>query len=120
MAFVPPTTPVPALLTDAVKLEHVLMNLLENAIKYAVAGSAITAQLAQEEGIIIRIENQTDRAEGPVLDLLQPYFRADPLGDGHGLGLWISHRLTELLGGQLRLTWQAFRFTAEVQLLATA
>ena len=104
------------LLTDAVKLEHILLNLIENAIKYAVTGSSILIQVTYSEGFIVRIQNRTVRATGPTLDLIQPYFRADPLKEGHGLGLWIGHRLTVLLGGTLRLDWQGFTFTSELSL----
>ncbi|GAB3808722.1 sensor histidine kinase [Spirosoma humi] len=106
-------------LTDAVKLEHVLLNLIENAIKYAVTGSSVQIQATYSTGWRIRIRNQTARASGPTLDLMQPYFRADPLKEGHGLGLWISHRLTVLLGGNLRLDWQDFAFTSELLLPAS-
>lgn len=104
------------ILTDAVKLEHILLNLIENAIKYAVTGSSVLVQATYSTGWRIRVQNQTARASGPTLDLMQPYFRADPLKEGHGLGLWISHRLTVLLGGNLRLDWQDFAFTSELSL----
>jgi signal transduction histidine kinase len=105
-------------LTDAVKLEHVLLNLLENAIKYARTNSVVLVQVQHREHWIIQIQNQTVRENGPTLDLMQPYFRADPLKEGHGLGLWISYRLTVLLGGTLHLNWQDFLFTSTLQLPA--
>jgi signal transduction histidine kinase len=107
------------LFTDAVKLEQVLLNLIENAIKYAVEGSIVQVKMTYAAGWIIQVQNKTIRENGPTLDLLQPYFRADPLKEGHGLGLWISHRLTILLGGTLRLDWRAFTFSSELSLPAT-
>lgn len=103
-------------LTDVVKLEHILLNLMENAIKYAVTGSSILIRVTNADGLVVRVQNQTARASGPTLDLIQPYFRADPLKEGHGLGLWIGHRLTVLLGGRLHLDWQSFTFTSELSL----
>lgn len=105
--------------TDAAKLEHILLNLIENAIKYAVGGSAVHIQISFADQWIIRIRNQTVRADGPTLDLLQPYFRADPLKEGHGLGLWISAQLTTLIVGELRLNWQDYTFTSELSLPIT-
>lgn len=104
------------LLTDAVKLEHILMNLLENAVKYAIPGSVIQVQFRESPDWGVRIENRTNREKGPTFDLMQPYFRADPLKEGYGLGLWISHRLTTLLGGRLHLEWQSFTFVSELTL----
>ena len=103
-------------LTDGIKLEHILINLIENAIKYAVAGSTVIVQVSYDDEWLIRVQNSTVRETGPTLDLLQPYFRADPLKEGHGLGLWISHRLTTLLDGELHLDWQAFTFTSTLSL----
>ncbi len=104
------------LLTDAVKLEHIVLNLLENAVKYAIAGSTVLVQVTYSTGWVIKIQNQTIRDSGSTLDLLQPYFRADPLKEGHGLGLWISHRLTMMVGGKLQLNWQSFTFTSKLTL----
>ena len=111
--------PVKSLQTDAVKVEHIILNLLENAIKYAVSGSVVTVSLRQSESWIVELRNQTARETGPVLDLMQPYFRADLFKEGHGLGLWISHRLTTLLGGELRLSWQDYSFTSTLILPIT-
>ncbi|GAB3703279.1 hypothetical protein GCM10027592_33070 [Spirosoma flavus] len=102
--------------TDAVKLEHILLNLIENAIKYAVEKSAINVYIECNTSWMVRIENQTGRESGLTVDLTQPYFQADPLKDGHGLGLWISARLTRLLGGNLALNWQNFIFSSTLHL----
>ncbi|MVM35819.1 HAMP domain-containing protein [Spirosoma sp. HMF4905] len=104
------------ILTDAVKLEHIVLNLLENAIKYAVPNSAVLIQVRYTGTWQIRFQNQTVRECGPTLDLMQPFFQADPFKEGHGLGLWISHRLTTMLNGTLHLEWQAFTFTSELTL----
>ncbi|SOD93641.1 sensor histidine kinase [Spirosoma fluviale] len=111
-----PESTMETVLTDAVKLEHIVLNLVENAIKYAVAGSSVLIQARYSTNWVIRVQNQTVRESGPTLDLLQPYFQADPLKEGHGLGLWISHRLTMLLGGKLHLNWQSFTFVSELNL----
>ena len=107
------------ILTDAVKLEHILLNLIENAIKYAVAASIIIVRL-QRVGTNwqVDVENRTVRKNGPTLDLTQAYFQADPLKEGHGLGLWIGFRLTTLLDGELHLNWQNFTFKSTLILPA--
>ncbi|GAB4049944.1 sensor histidine kinase [Spirosoma litoris] len=104
------------ILTDAVKLQHILLNLVENAIKYAVPNSTVLINLHYTDGWKIQVQNQTTRENGPIIDLMQPFFQADPFKEGHGLGLWISHRLTTLLHGELHLDWQAFTFTSELSL----
>ncbi|GAB4030126.1 sensor histidine kinase [Spirosoma jeollabukense] len=113
-------SPCQLLQTDAVKLEHIVLNLIENAIKYAVAGSVVSVQLHYFDSWTVRVQNQTVRETGPTLDLMQPYFQADPLNEGHGLGLWISHRLTMLLGGELGLNWQNFTFTSTLRFPTTS
>ncbi|AUD01866.1 sensor histidine kinase [Spirosoma pollinicola] len=117
--FEPDDSSQESVLTDAVKLEHIVLNLIENAIKYAAGGTNVLVQATYSTGWIIKVQNQTIRKSGSTLDLLQPYFRADPLKEGHGLGLWISHRLTMLLGGELHLDWQDFTFTSELILPGT-
>ncbi|MBD2704914.1 HAMP domain-containing histidine kinase [Spirosoma sp. BT702] len=104
------------IVTDAIKLEHIVLNLIENAIKYAIEKSNIQIHVTCDSVWTVRIQNQTVRESGPTVDLTQPYFQADPLKEGHGLGLWISARLTRLLEGNLALDWQNFTFTSTLHL----
>ena len=115
LQFVEPEIPAQPVPTDALKLEHVLLNLIENAVKYAVAGTTVTVELMAVSGWEIQIQNRTLQPTGPTPELTQAYFRADPFKAGHGLGLWISHRLMTLLGGTLVLDWQEFTFTSTIR-----
>ncbi|WP_338871634.1 HAMP domain-containing sensor histidine kinase [Spirosoma sp. SC4-14] len=111
-----PNQEIEMLMTDPVKLEQVLLNLIENAVKYAVGGSIVFVLLRWDSVPVVVVQNQTHNETGPVLDLIQPYFRADPLKEGHGLGLWISHQLTNLLKGQLAIRWANFQFISTLTL----
>lgn len=114
LRFTEPEIPAQPVPTDTLKLEHVLLNLIENAVKYAVAGTTVTIDLMAVSGWEIQIQNRTVQATGPTPKLIEAYFRADPFKAGHGLGLWISHRLMTLLGGTLMLDWQEFTFTSTI------
>ena len=115
----PAAEPVTQWVIDVRKLEHVLLNLLENAIKYATPGSQIRIWWEWQETCTVWVQNQTQRETGLTLNLMEPYVQADPFREGHGLGLWISHRLTALLGGQLQLQWQGHTFTSMLTLPIT-
>lgn len=115
----PPVEPMNPWAVDTRKLEHILLNLLENAIKYATPGSQIRVWWEWQEACTIWVQNQTQQETGPTLNLTQPYIQVDPFREGHGLGLWISHRLTALLNGQLQLEWQQHTFTSTLTLPLT-
>ena len=95
----------PVLEYDAVLIERVLVNLLENAAKYTPSGSQITL-LAQPEGATIRVCVQDD---GPGLPsgLEQKLFDKFSRGNsesttpGVGLGLAICRSIVEAHGGQI-------------------
>jgi len=93
-------------LGDATRIKQILTNLLSNAIKYNIDGGRVhVASEALGERVNITV---TDTGLGmtPVQlnDLFQPFNR---LGrerselDGTGIGLVISQRLAELMGGSL-------------------
>jgi signal transduction histidine kinase len=90
--------------TDPVRLEQILINLLSNAVRYSPEGATIAVDVAAEpEGISFRV---VDRGPGIPADvqawIFEPFERFDPeSGIGAGLGLPVSRRLAELLGGRL-------------------
>ncbi len=94
-------------LADATRLKQVLSNLLSNAIKYNRHGGAVRvlSQLPAPGHVQIRVLD-----EGPGLSpqqqaqLFQPFNRLGQEGsgiEGTGIGLVISRRLAELMGGSL-------------------
>lgn len=95
---------------DTILLEHILINLISNAIKYTPDGGSIILEVSntatsmilrvQDEGIGIDEEEQKQ--------LFKPYFRAKNVGTirGTGLGLKIVKDCVELHGGTIAVTSQ--------------
>ncbi|MFL5386898.1 MAG: ATP-binding protein [Longimicrobiaceae bacterium] len=91
---------------DFVQSLRVLVNLLENAHKYAPPGTAIELSAAQDgDRLVFRV---ADRGPGVPDDererIFQPFYRRPhtaPDVGGAGLGLSISRRLAEAQGGSL-------------------
>lgn len=102
---------------DKDKITHVLINLLENAIKYAVSPGDICLHIEKFEKVVkLVIKNKTRmQIQDPEL-LLAEYYQADILKDGFGLGLWISNKIMELHGEKLYINQQNEVFTASFTL----
>ena len=110
---------------DPVRLRQVLLNLVGNAVKFTAAGS-VTVTLAPREGDVIRFEVR-DTGIGIAPDKLQSIFDAFTQADGShtrqfggtGLGLTITRRLVDLMGGRLwaeSVPGQGSRFFVELAL----
>lgn len=87
-------------------LREVISNLVENAIKYTPSGDVIVDIGGDNEHIVISV---TDSGIGipteDIAHLFQKFYRVDnsdtrEIG-GTGLGLYLSRRLTELMGGRM-------------------
>jgi signal transduction histidine kinase len=89
-------------------LEQVVLNLLDNALKHAPAGSAVTVAAAPE-GSRWAVVHVRDRGPGIPAEALERvfdrFYRADAARDrghgGSGLGLSIARALIEQHGGRI-------------------
>lgn len=96
-----------AVLADRTRLKQVLLNLLSNAVKYNHPNGSIhvDTQPAGEDRLRIQV---TDTGIGispqRLTELFQPFNRLDAANseiEGSGIGLTISHRFVEKMGGSI-------------------
>lgn len=93
-----------AIRTDPVRLEQILVNLLSNAIRHSPEESTVTLRVRGAPGAALF--EVIDHGPGVPAELrdgvFEPFERFDPhSGLGTGLGLPVSRRLAEALGGTL-------------------
>lgn len=97
---------------DALRLKQILSNLLSNAIKFTDNKGEIVCKIRYEEGRLSF--NVKDNGIGIPLDKQKKIFESFTQADGStvrkyggtGLGLTVSAKLAELLGGELNVTSQ--------------
>jgi signal transduction histidine kinase len=99
-----PSTDLPNCETDASRVEQILVNLLGNAIKYAPERSTVRVTItAPERRIIYQIEDEGPGVPPSEVERIFDIYvtKAGEEGRGLGLGLPLSRRLAQLLGGEL-------------------
>ncbi len=96
----------PAVLVPADRLQQVLLNLFVNAAEAMEGRGAIRIRdIAEPDPELITLEIED---EGPGIDpragsnIYEPFFTTKDVGSGTGLGLAVSLRLVEKMGGRLR------------------
>jgi signal transduction histidine kinase len=102
---------VPILETDRVKLQEVLRNLVDNALKFTTAGAVIVTATRTAEGERLAIDVR-DTGVGIAADdvphVFDPFYQVGRSSTrttgGVGLGLSIARQLVALLGGEVSLT----------------
>jgi signal transduction histidine kinase len=87
---------------DRVRLQQVLSNLLENALKHTNAGGTIEMRLQSgSREATISVSDTGEGIPGDVLPHVFEPFRHHGNGGGLGIGLNVARRLVELHGGQI-------------------
>jgi two-component system cell cycle sensor histidine kinase PleC len=103
----------PMMETDETRLKQIVINLASNAIKFTPSGGRVTVKVKSDNGQDVLILAISDTGVGisteQMLEVLKPFGRVRQIKappsvakqQGAGLGLPITKRLTELLGGTL-------------------
>jgi two-component system sensor histidine kinase KdpD len=88
-------------------LEQILVNILDNAVKYAPEGSriAISARRSGEKVTVSIADEGVGIPSADLPHIFDSFFRAtrgDRVAPGTGLGLAIAKAFTEAMGGEIR------------------
>ena len=90
--------------TDPVRLQQILVNLLSNAVRHSPEGGRITLGVRPNgKTVEFLVQDEGSGIAPEALErIFEPFERFDPhSGLGTGLGLPVSRRLAEVLGGRL-------------------
>ncbi len=104
---------------DEDKICIVLVNLLENAIKYAVPGTTIVCRIrkpAEKQTILVEMENSISEEKVDTAPLQEAFYRGDSVQRGAGLGLWLCSEIVRLHNGFLTLYSARHLFTVQVEI----
>lgn len=103
--------------SDGNKLYRVIGNVLDNALKYSMAGTRVHVILAQqEEGVSLSVKNIAGyEMNFTEEEILQRFVRGDQARstEGSGLGLSIAESFTQVCGGEfdLKIDGDLFKVT---------
>jgi signal transduction histidine kinase len=106
MIFHEPEKQIPKINIDVSKVENILINFIDNAIKYTNDGSVEVYLHQEEDGVVISIKDTGDGMNQEELEKLFETFSRGGAGkkywiQGAGLGLYIARQFTELHKGKV-------------------
>ncbi len=93
--------------SDPVRVENILRNLLDNALRYSPAKSFITVSIEPRPDVVeISVRDQGEGISPQDRErIFEPFYRFSKLagqrGDGHGLGLFIARTMVKEIEGEI-------------------
>lgn len=101
----------PVVRSDALKLKVIIKNILSNALKFTDRGHVRVSIRAEREGVLVSVVDTGIGVAPDDRDVMFEPFRQvgeekERWRGGVGLGLFIVRRLTEILGGKIRVESQ--------------
>jgi signal transduction histidine kinase len=110
----------PTLDTDREKLRQIVLNLLENAVKFTPSGQIkIAAQARNGKLKLVVSDTGVGIAKEDLPNLFEEFYRGKSPTRGTGLGLAITHQLVNILGGEISVesaTGEGSSFTVTLPL----
>ena len=105
---------------NAAMMQHVWVNLIDNAVKFSPAGETVTIRLRQEDArICFCIENKGEQiSEKDIRHIFDKFYQCDSShkADGNGLGLALVQKILSMSGGRVQAenTPDGCRFTVDL------
>lgn len=98
--------PLPPVFADADKIQDVLLNLIDNAIKYTKKGSVTVSATAEDGGVRVDVKDTgIGITKEDIRELFNKFVRAPGIAqihpDGSGLGLFIAKSIVEGHAGKI-------------------
>ncbi|WP_240770900.1 ATP-binding protein [Neptunomonas sp. XY-337] len=95
-------------LGDIVRIEQVMVNLLENAIQAMEQNETkqVDIRLEQQDELIVLVvhDNGPGISDAELARIFEPFYTTKKAGQGLGLGLSISHRIVASMNGELSVS----------------
>ena len=90
---------------DDSRLRQCLLNIVGNAVKFTDKGSVIVEASLLDENLLVKVKDTGDGiSEEDLKKIRLPFYQAPDTGKaGTGLGLTITERLIELMGGEMHI-----------------
>ena len=106
------------IMADGKKLYRVMQNLIDNALKYSMAGTRVYIHLENDEkNTYISVKNiSAEEMDFTPEEITERFTRGDKsrTTEGNGLGLSIAKSFTEACGGKFEVVIDGDMFTANV------